>query len=364
MLEIFPTFYLQCMKYLFSINNQNDALLHVRFFWLPLFFSRHSCLSQFTQIASRRPKVVGRALTFSLLRMSLTSRTQLVSLPKSQYFNRKGPDAVLGGFPNRTKARYVSQFTKKHGTHAFWWGFQTHSVKPFGIEKFDYTPRLLLDRWMFRQDYYDQEHRIPDSSRWEKIVNGKRVTEDRWALVEEEGEMHKVNWKLYSERIETELRSSYENVPQYRYWMDALPSHWKWIDVGAAKVRNLSVREGLAQSKLDSNKCNFIVGRTMELAQQGAEAKGLDKDKLRVSDYIAIRRKGDRQMNIKSKGYWAWATLQSSEARVTLTEDPEMVLPDRSALPYSSIAALRKAGIPVESAGEVIDVPAITAEGI
>ncbi|EPY43738.1 hypothetical protein AGDE_00183 [Angomonas deanei] len=202
----------------------------------------------------------------------------------------------------------------------------------------------------------------PDINRWERVVNSQRVTEDRWAGVEEDGVMYQVNWKLYCERLETELQNAQDQLPQYALMMRAVPSAWKKLDIELSVLRGLSVREAMAQCKLSTRKGHLIAFRALELAQQGAETKGLDKEKLRIAFISCIPGPTDKQIDIRSKGYYAWKTKKSSHLLVTVTEDPEMVLPDRTAIPYASLMSLKRAGLYNEPT--VLDVPAITAEGI
>ena len=256
------------------------------------------------------------------------------------------------------------RFRSKHLTRDYWWKTGRYVNRPFVINFFEYTPRVMMDRDLFREEQWEEKHRMPDTSRWEKIVNGKRVLEDRWALVEEDGEMHKVNWRLYSKRLESEIKAAYDNVPQWRHQLDGLPVNWERLDPSIAVARNLSVREAIAQGKLDETKHRQIMGRVIEIAQASADGKGLDKDKLRVTFADTFRGKRDQKLHLKSKGYYAWGSIESSNVRVVLAEDPEMVPPDRSVLPYVSQLNLKRAGIPSKNMGEMIDVPAITAEGI
>lgn len=189
-----------------------------------------------------------------------------------------------------------------------------------------------------------------------------RVTEDRWSLAEEEGELHKVNWKLYSERLRTELLSARENLPQYTIRVAGAPIKWKTFDVVTTPLKGMSVREAMAQGKLSNRKGLQIVYKALEMAQQGAEGKGLDKERLRVQFLTCWRGPTDKQIDIRSKGFYGWKTKESTNFLITITEDPEMVLPDRTQLPFSSVLAMKKAGLYDEPV--VLDVPAITAEGI
>ena len=69
----------------------------------------------------------------------------------------------------------------------------------------------------------------------------------------------------------------------------------------------------------------------------------------------------DKQIDIRSS-YYSWKTKRASNVSVVVAEDPEMVLPDRTAIPYASMMSLRGAGL--QSEPTVLDVPAITADGI
>lgn len=203
---------------------------------------------------------------------------------------------------------------------------------------------------------------IPDINRWERVVNNQRVTEDRWALVEEDNTMVQVNWKMYCNRLETELQAAQDQLPSFSFMMKAVPSAWKKFDIELSVLRGLSVREAMAQCKLSIRKGHMAVFRALELAVQGAEAKGLDKERLRIVHITCMPGPTDKQIDIRSRGYYAWKTKKSSHLLLTLAEDTEMVLPDRSAVPYASLLTLRKAGLREDA--PVIDVPAITADGI
>ena len=249
------------------------------------------------------------------------------------------------------------RIVKKHTETRRWYG-----DAPFyaGTKHFE-TPRVLLDRDVWATDWDVKKH-LPEKSRWERVANGKRVTSDRWALVEEDGEMLKVNWKLYSERVNAELQATMDNLPQYSLRWESVPHDWKKQDVANALIRGLSVREAMAQTKLSGLKGHAILYRMLEVAQKGAEAKGLDKDRLRVAYVEVDVGERDKQADIKSRGYMGWRTKKSSIVHLTVVEDPEMELPDRSAIPFTSQLALKAAGIATEPT--VLDVPAITADGI
>ena len=174
--------------------------------------------------------------------------------------------------------------------------------------------------------------------------------------------MHPVNWKLYSDRVNAELQAAVDALPQYSIMMKAVPRSWRKLDLDCALIRGLSVREATAQCKLGTTKGCNILNRALELAQKGAETKGLDKERLRIGSLRVTRGPTDKQIDIRSKGYYAWKTKKASHLFLTVIEDPEMRLPDRTSLPFASQQALRQAQIPVEPV--VLDVPAITAEGI
>ncbi|CCW65572.1 unnamed protein product [Phytomonas sp. EM1] len=270
----------------------------------------------------------------------------------------------IGLFPTPKRTNVGSQYlhTQKHYARRVWYQKQYFSSKPFAITKhMGSTPRILLDRSLWKSLWFTKAN-IPDMNRWERVVNSQRVTEDRWALVEEGGVMYQVNWKLYCERLETELQNAQDQLPQYRFAMRAVPSAWKKLDIDISVLRGLSVREAMAQCKLSIRKGHMAVFRALELAQQGAESKGLVKDRLRIASITCVPGPTDKQMDIRSRGYYAWKTKKSSHLFLTITEDPEMVLPDRSAIPYASLMTMKRAGLMEEPT--VLDVPAITAEGI
>lgn len=144
--------------------------------------------------------------------------------------------------------------------------------------------------------------------------------------------------------------------------MCGAPVKPKAFDLVTTIVKGMSVREAMAQGKLSSRKPLQILYKALEQAQQGAEAKGLDKDKLRVQFLTSWNGPSDKQIDIRSKGFYGWKTKQSTNFMITVTEDPEMVLPERTQLPYNSVLAMKKAGLYDEPV--VLDVPAITADGI
>jgi ribosomal protein L22 len=250
---------------------------------------------------------------------------------------------------------------QKHGHRAVWWKAHRLAKPIFGIRKHLVFPRQLLDRDIFR-GYWKRSANIPDVNRWEKLMNGVRVSEDRYALVEEDGAMFKIDWKMYCQRLETELQAARDNLPQFKVSIRAAPAAWKKLEVDIALLRGLSLREAMAQCKLSSRKGHYICYRALEMAQQGAEGKGLDKEKLRILSVNVMRGFTDKQVDIRSKGYYSWKTKRSSNLVLTVVEDPEMVLPDRTAVPYASVLSLRRAGLRDEPT--VLDVPAITADGI
>eukprot|EP00796_Vickermania_ingenoplastis_P010197 gene10198-7145_t len=127
--------------------------------------------------------------------------------------------------------------------------------------------------------------------------------------------------------------------------MKAVPSAWKKLDIELSVLRGLSVREAMAQCKLSIRKGHMAVFRALELAVQGAEGKGLDKERLRIIHITCMPGPTDKQVDIRSRGYYAWKTKKSSHLLLTLAEDSDMVLPDRSAVPYGSLMTLRKAGL-------------------
>lgn len=270
----------------------------------------------------------------------------------------------IGLRPAPKRQNVGSQFlaTQKHYARELWWKRQYFSKRPFAITKhLGCTPRILLDRTLWRTLWMTKAN-LPEMHRWERVVNSQRVTEDRWALVEEDGVMYQVNWKMYCERLETELQKAQDQLPQYCFIMRAVPSSWKKLDIELSVLRGLSIREAMAQCKLSTRKGHMAVFRALELAQQGAEGKGLDKERLRIAHITCVPGPTDKQVDIRSRGYYSWKTKRSSHMLLTLAEDPEMVLPDRTAIPYASLMTMKRAGLRTEPT--VLDVPAITAEGI
>ncbi|CUI14845.1 ribosomal protein L22p/L17e, putative [Bodo saltans] len=271
--------------------------------------------------------------------------------------------AIPGRIPHgRSSVGNQYLLTQRHGARQIWYKRQYYSAAPFAVSKVKGMPRVLLDRSLQGASSWQTKNNNPDVNRWERLINSLRVTEDRWALVEEDGAMHKVNWKMYCQRLQTELNAAKDHVPQYVLRMKAVPIAWKKLEMALSLLRGLSVREASAQCKLSQRKGHQIVYRALEIAQQGAEAKGLDKEKLRLVSLTCGQGPTDKQIDIRSKGYHAWKTKRSSRLMVVIAEDPEMVLPDRTAIPFSSMLSLKRAGLREEST--VLDVPAITAEGI
>jgi ribosomal protein L22 len=242
-----------------------------------------------------------------------------------------------------------------------WWRITKNTRKPAHIERYLNMPRMLLDRDIYKLPFSFGRN-LPDLTRWEHLINGTRVSSDRTHLVEEDGMRYSVNWRLYSDRVNAELQQAVDSQPCFTFFMAAAPFKWKGMDVAAARIRNLSLREAMAQCKLSPLKGHLILYKCLERAQQGAEGKGLDKERLRVARVVIKKGPTDKQADMKSKGYFAWKTKKASHILVTLLEDPELQLPDRSMLPHESRVSLRRAGILTEPT--VLDIPAITAEGI
>lgn len=253
------------------------------------------------------------------------------------------------------------RISKKHGSLQQWYRTHWYTPKPDHIEHHPVTPRIYLDRHLFKLPW-ELSRNLPDETRWEKVINSKRYAVERVHWVEEDGYMHRVNWKLYSDRVNAELQASVDALPQFTLFLKSVPRSWKKLDIDLAKVRGLSLREAIAQCKLGADKGDNVMYRALELLQRGAETKGLDKERLRLGKCTCYRGATDRQVDIRSRGYYSWRTKRSSNMSLTAVEDPEMRLPDRTLLPYSASVALRRAGMPAEQV--VLDVPAITAEGI
>lgn len=277
---------------------------------------------------------------------------------------KPAPRYSIGLSPVSKRQNVGGQFqaTQQHFARKLWYKRQYFSSCPFAISKhLGSFPRILLDRTLWHSVWMKQAN-LPDINRWEKVVNSQRVTEDRWAMVEEEGVMYQINWKLYCERLETELQKAQDELPQFSFVMKAVPSAWKKLDIELSVLRGLSVREAMAQCKLSTRKGHMAVFRALEMAQQGAEGKGLDKERLRIASISCMPGPTDKQVDIRSRGYYSWKTKKSSHLMLTLAEDPGMVLPDRTAVPYASLMTMKRAGLMSEPT--VLDVPAITAEGI
>lgn len=287
--------------------------------------------------------------------MSLSS----MRAPRQQYFNIRAPHS---GRPKRTAIGNQFLVTRNLGVRSSWYAVTEYSRRPYAITKHIHAPRILLDRDLFRQASWTPKRNMPDSGRWERVVASMRVTEDRWSLAEEGGELHRLNWKLYSERLRSELLAARENLPQYTLLMTGAPVKPKEFDVITTIAKGMSVREAMAQGKLSNRKPLQILYKALESAQQGAEAKGLDKDKLRLQFLTCWSGPKDKQIDIRSKGFYGWKTKRSTNFIITVTEDPEMILPERTLLPYNSVLAMKKAGLYDEPV--VLDVPAITADGI
>lgn len=255
------------------------------------------------------------------------------------------------------------RITKKHGALLCWYRTHWYTPQPDHIEHFgSITPRMYLDRHIFKMPW-ELSRNLPDETRWEKVLNSKRCWVERVHWVEEDGFQHRVNWKLYSDRVNAELQASVDALPQYTLLMRNVPRTWKKLDVDLARIRGLSVREAMAQCKLGSKKGDLVLHRALEILQRGAETKGLDKERLRLGKCMVTKGLTDSQVDIRSKGYYSWKTKRASDLFLTAIEDCEMKLPDRTLLPYTATVALRRAGLPTEQMA-VLDVPAITAEGI
>jgi ribosomal protein L22 len=251
--------------------------------------------------------------------------------------------------------------TNMHQHRAVWYKLHRDSIKPHGIEHHPVMPRILLDRHLYALKW-NTARNLPDETRWEKVYNGMRYAVERVHWVEEDGFLHRVNWKLYSDRVNAELQAAVDALPQFTVRLKSIPMSWRKLDIAAARIRGLSMREAVAQCKVGEGKGCNVLGRALDIAQKGAETKGLDKERLRLGTVRVTQGQRDKQADIRSRGYYAWKTKKSSHLFVTVIEDPELRLPDRTRLPYASQVALRRAGIATEPV--VLDVPAITAEGI
>ena len=267
------------------------------------------------------------------------------------------------GLRKRSPIGTSMTLTAPHTQRPIWWRTNWYAKPYWGIQKHaSQLPRVLLDRDVLKRDVWSKEAHLPEDARWERIINGSRWTEDRVMYVEEDGEMHAVNWKLYSDRLNAELQATSENLPSFCILAKGIPMTWKKLDVTAQFLQGLSAREALAQCKFTSQKRRLIFHKLLERVLQGAENKGLDKDKLRVHVVRVLKGKRDKAIDFKSRGYFSWKTKRSSNVLIGVTEDPEMVLPDRTIVPYRTQLALRKAGIVTEETK--LDIPAITADGI
>lgn len=272
------------------------------------------------------------------------------------YFN------VTRQTPARGPVGSSKLFTAHHAQRSVWYRMHYYSQKPTHIEHHgDITPRIYLDRHIYALPWLTSRN-LPDETRWERVLNSKRYAVERVHWVEEDGFQHPVNWKLYSDRVNAELQASVDALPQYTVRMASIPMAWKKLDISCQRVRGLSLREAMAQCKLSPTKGAIVLARALEFAQKGAESKGLDKERLRLGQVRVMIGPTDKQIDMRSKGYYSWKTKRASHLFLTVIEDPEMRLPDRTRLPYASQVALRIAHIPVEPV--VLDVPAITAEGI
>mmetsp|Transcript_11165 Transcript_11165/g.16876 ORF Transcript_11165/g.16876 Transcript_11165/m.16876 type:complete len:275 (-) Transcript_11165:47-871(-) len=243
------------------------------------------------------------------------------------------------------------------------WNRTTWNTKKIrDIKRYTETPRILLDRDLFRDTWIDSVN-LPESDRWERVINGKRVLEDRYFLVEDEGEMHPINWKVYSSRVNKELKESMNALPQFTQVLVQAPVSWKKLDVALAMARGMSVREAKVQLKLCGKKQHQIIYRCLELAEHGAvNEKGLERDKLRIAKITCYRDRTDVQIDIRSKGFYAWKTKKNSTLLITVAEDQHMVLPDRTKVPWWVQDRLARNQF---STSEVmLDVPALSSEGI
>lgn len=278
------------------------------------------------------------------------------SLRPAPFFN------ISRKFESRGSVGSNIKLTTNHAYHTVWYKPHRYSLKPPHIENHGMiTPRIYLDRHIYNLKWLESRN-LPDETRWEKIYNSKRYSVERTHWVEEDGFMHSVNWKLYSDRVNAELQAAVDALPQYTLNMQMVPIAWNKLDIACARIRGLSVREAIAQCKLGATKGCVILNRALEIVQKGAESKGLDKERLRLGELRVLQGNRDKQIDLRSKGYYSWKTKKSCHLFMTVIEDPEMRLPDRTRLPYASQTALRRAAIPVDPV--VLDVPAITAEGI
>jgi ribosomal protein L22 len=265
-------------------------------------------------------------------------------------------------FDGRVSAGSFFKFTRHHASMQRWYKCHWYTPKPDHIEHHGpITPRIYLDRHIYKLPWLISRN-LPDETRWEKVLNSQRYAVERVHWVEEDGFQRRVNWKLYSDRVNAELQASVDALPLFSLFIKGVPRSWRKMDMDLARLRGLSVREAIAQCRLSSNKGENILFRALEMLQRGAETKGLDKERLRLGKCGVLKGKTDKQFDLRSKGYYAWRTKRTCSVSLTAIEDPEMRLPDRTLLPYSATVALRRAGVPSENV--VLDVPAITAEGI
>ena len=288
-----------------------------------------------------------------------------MSLARKLRFNSARPENIPTVYGVRnTKGIFDQEIRiKKHTHRDVWWKAVWDQRPYFGVQKHvSALPRVLLDRDFTSRALWSKEKNLPDEARWERVINGMRWSEDRVHYVEDDGQMHAVNWKLYSDRLNAELQQTVDQLPSYVMEFKTVPTGWKYFDVRLQWVKGLSVREAQAQCIVAGGKKNDIVKYLLERVMQGAENKGLDKEKLRI--HIARVNPGetDKQVDMKSMGYYAWKTKRSSTVILGVIEDPEMVLPDRTVVPFATQLNLRRAGISTEMT--VLDVPAITADGI
>lgn len=287
---------------------------------------------------------------------TITAKTVGSGLPNP--LNVKGPEGRV-----RQVIATENTMRKYHMQRRGWWRTRIrNSIPYYGIWRHEDVPRILLQRNFINGQHWSEKKNLPDEARWERVINGMRWSEDRYSLVEEDGQMHKVNWKLYSDRVNAELHAMVEHMPSFSMKFTGVPANWRWLDIALQRVAGLSMREALAQTKLEWGTNNVILFHLLEMVQQGAENKGLDKEKLRLSFSTVWFGSRDKAIHLRSRGYYSWRTIKSSKVILVVTEDPEMELPDRTVLPFRSQLALRKAGI--DSEITVLDVPAITADGI
>ncbi|KNH01385.1 50S ribosomal protein L22 [Perkinsela sp. CCAP 1560/4] len=251
---------------------------------------------------------------------------------------------------------------KQHFARTPWYRTTWNTSRIKDVRRFTETPRILLDRDLFRDTWIDSVH-LPESDRWERVINGQRVTEDRYFLVEDEGELHPINWRVYSERVNKELQESMKALPQFTQVLVCCPVSWKKLDVSLAMARGMSVREAKVQLKLGGKKQHQIIYRCLELAEHGAvNEKGLERDKLRIAKITCYRDRTDVQVDIRSKGFFNWKTKRNATMLITVAEDQQMKLPDRTKLPWWVQDRLARNQFPMNDV--TLDVPALSSEGI